>query len=62
MRSKASFILSPPSAAGIEIDEGLLVEVVAEREHDGVEDRRILPGLAAMGDRGDALRLEVVEQ
>ncbi len=46
----------------IEIDESLLVEVVAQRKNDGVEDRRVLPGLAAMGDRRDALLFELVEQ
>ena len=36
---------------GVEVDEGLLVELrAAGRHRDRVEDRRVLPGLAAVGD------------
>ena len=46
---------------GIEVDHRGLVEVGACGQHDGVEDRRVLPGLAAMADRRDAVRLHLVE-
>src|SRR5690606_331885 len=43
-------------------NESLFVKVRAKGEHDGIKNRRILPWLTTVSDRGNTLFLELVEK